>query len=110
MRRNTLMNIETVRITEALRITEAPGLDPITVILQDTAPNQGRIWVECYANAWASWWGAMGTRSVREFIAGCDPGYLASALRWGRMKQESQKADAYVERIAKAVIDALKAA
>ena len=104
------MKIEPTTITEALRITELDGLDPITVIFQDTAPEQGRIWVECYGNAWASWWGSMGTRSVREFVAGCDPGYLSSGLRWGRMKQESQKADAYLGRIAAAIITALKAA
>lgn len=104
------MNIETVTITEALRITDAPGLDPITVIFQDTAPEQGRIWVECYGNAWASWWGSMGARSVREFVASIDPGYLAKNLVWGRMQRTTKKDDAYLGRIATAIINALKAA
>ena len=104
------MKIEAITVTEALRISGLPDLDPITVILQDTDNEQGQIWVECYGNAWASWWGAMGNRTVREFVASSDPGYLASSLMQGRMTRTSETESFYVTRIATAVINALKAA
>jgi hypothetical protein len=104
------MNIESQTITEAIRITDMDGLDPITVVFQDTAPEQGRIWVECYGNAWASWWPAMGSRTVRQFVADVDPDYLARNLVWGRMASQSKKADTYLLRISTAIVNALKAA
>ena len=68
---------------EMLQIVDVPALDPINVIFQDTAPRQGRILVECYGSAWACWWGNMGDRTVRQFVASCDASYLAGSLLQG---------------------------
>lgn len=101
------MKIETTTVTQAIRITEIPGLDPINVIFQDTAPGQGRVFVECYGNAWASWWGSMGDRTVRQFVASSHVGYLMNNLVWGRMAKNTRKDGAYLERICTALIAAL---
>lgn len=73
------MKIETGTVT-MLRITEVPGLDPIRVTLDDIGPSQGRINIECYGEAWASYWGGMGGKTIAEFFASCDNCYLISNL------------------------------
>lgn len=93
----------------ALSVQDAPNLDPINVIFQDTAPGQGRVWVECYGETWSSWWGSMGTRTVREFVASCDPGYLAMNLIRGRSSRGKKADEAYLHRICVALLAALAA-
>lgn len=77
------MKIETGTIT-ILRITEVPRLDPIRVTLDDIGPGQGRINIECYGKARASYWGAMGDRTIAQFFASCDNGYLINNLASGQ--------------------------
>lgn len=76
------MKLETSTIT-MLRITEVPGLDPIRVMLDDIGPSQGRINIECYGKAWASYWGAMGGRTIAQFVASCGNHYLIKNLSPG---------------------------
>lgn len=71
------MKIETGTVT-ILRISEVPRLDPIRVTLDDIGPSQGRINIECYGKAWASYWGGMGGRTIAQFVASCDNSYLIS--------------------------------
>lgn len=73
------MKIEAGTVT-ILRITDVPRLDPIRVTLDDIGPGQGRINIECYGKAWASYWGGMGRRTLAQFVAGCDNSYLISNL------------------------------
>lgn len=68
---------ETIR---RITISEVPGLDPIRVMLQDIAPGQGRINIECYGQSWANYWGGMGKDSLAQFFVGCDEHYLAGKL------------------------------
>ena len=93
---------------ELLQIVDVPALDPITVIFQDTAPRQGRVLVECYGNAWACWWGNMGDRTVREFVASCDASYLTGALTQGRLPRDGMAGrvdvDVYLRRICEAIL------
>ncbi len=105
------MNIETIESSafSAILIKDVDRLDPITVIFQDFNPGVGRIVVECYGESWASWWGAMGERNVREFVARCDDDYLSRNLI--RARRKPVKADEeYIRRISSAIINALKAA
>lgn len=89
----------------ALRISDAPALDPILVLMQDIGPGQGRLIIECYSVAWATYWGGMGDRSVKEFVRSCDSDYIANRM-WPP-KQRRTKADyAYLMHI----VDAVKAA
>jgi hypothetical protein len=87
---------------EVLTIYDADGLDPITVLLQDFGGGNGRVIVECYCQAWAAWWGAMGPVSLRAFLLGCDPGYIVS--RMGAKVREEK----YLTRIVKAMQAALR--
>ncbi|MDR0216123.1 MAG: hypothetical protein LBJ15_19295 [Comamonas sp.] len=73
------MKIETGTVT-MLRITEVPGLDPIRVTLDDIGPGKGRINIECYSKAWASYWGATGKESIAQFVVTCDNHYLIKNL------------------------------
>lgn len=61
-------------------IMQSHRLDPIRVTLDDIEPGRGRITVECYGRAWASYWGAMGDQGIAQFFAGCDNHYLISNL------------------------------
>lgn len=63
-----------------LSLTELDRLDPVTVILEDFKPGHGKIIIECYGEAWASYWGAMGDRGIAEFVRSCDVHYLAKNL------------------------------
>lgn len=48
------MQIKTIFGSVVSYITDAPALDPITVITRDAGPNQGQIIIECYGKAWAT--------------------------------------------------------
>ena len=71
------MKIETTEV-KRLTIKEVPDLDPISVILEDLGPGRGKITVECYGQAWSSFWPAMGNRTIGEFFCRCDDSYIAS--------------------------------
>lgn len=73
------MKVEATKVT-MLRITDVPSLDPIRVTLDDIGPSQGRINIECYGQAWASYWGGMGGKTIAQFFASCDNCYLISNL------------------------------
>jgi hypothetical protein len=93
---------------KAFMLTEVPALDPITVILHDIAPGQGKITVECYGQAWSSYWGAMGTRSVAQFVASCDVTYLVGKMNPITVGRSTGKsAEAYLARILTVVKEAL---
>jgi len=77
------MKVETTQVT-MLHITDVPRLDPIRVTLDDLGPGQGRINIECYGKAWASYWGSMGEETtIAEFFVSCDNGYLINRLSVG---------------------------
>jgi len=77
------MKVETGTVT-ILRITDVPHLDPIRVTLDDIGPGQGRINIECYGKAWASYWGAMGKdTALAQFFSRCDNDYLIGNLAPG---------------------------
>ncbi|MEW6647151.1 MAG: hypothetical protein AB1450_08140 [Pseudomonadota bacterium] len=70
----------TVSTQQKLRIEGADRLDPIEVFLDDIAPRQGRITINCYGQSWTAYWGGMGDRTIAEFILSCDEDYLANKL------------------------------
>lgn len=61
-------------------IMQSHRLDPIRVTLDDIEPGRGRINIECYGRAWASYWGAMGDQGIAKFFASCDNHYLIGNL------------------------------
>ncbi|WP_411850697.1 hypothetical protein ACLB90_17795 [Stenotrophomonas sp. LGBM10] len=87
-----------------IRIPARNNLDPISVFVQDQAAGRGRIVVTCYGNAWQAFWGAMGDRTVMEFVAQCDADYVAGDMISGRQTRMTKAERAYTERIAREVI------
>ncbi|MDD5391165.1 MAG: hypothetical protein PHD37_17650 [Gallionellaceae bacterium] len=98
------MRVEIIDNT-AFTIFEAPKLDPITVVLQDIAPKQGRMIIECYGCAWSAYWGGMGNTNIREFILACNAEYIAGKMERPR---ELKSDKAYLLRIVQAVQHALR--
>ncbi len=92
------------REVESFTIFDAPGLDPVTVTLHDYDIGKGMLTVAVFGQAWCHYWNAMGNRRVREFVATRSPDYLADKLT----TECGESTTAYIERIAKAVIAALK--
>lgn len=87
----------------APKILEIPagiGHDAITAIAFDVAPGKGKLIVQCWGDAWTCFFGAIGDRSLLQFIAEVDEDYLGSKLGANA---------GYAERIAKAVITAVRA-
>lgn len=65
-------------------ISELPGLDPVSVYLEDLEPGRGNLTVRCYDKSWTSYWGAMGKeRPLLEFLLACDTPYLVNSLSRG---------------------------
>lgn len=87
-----------------IRIPARNKLDPISVFVQDQAEGRGRIVVTCYGNAWQGFWGAMGDRTVMEFVAKCDPDYVAGSMLQGRQTRIAKHERDYATRIAAEVI------
>lgn len=81
--RTIIKGLEAFKITGAMRRPGLGELDPITVILQDHGGGRGTLIVTCHASAWTCYWGAMGG-TLREFIAGAFPDYIAGCLIRGR--------------------------
>jgi hypothetical protein len=81
-------------------IHEAPALDPITVILQDLGPRQGRLIIECYGEVWTAFWGGIGERTIRQFLVSCSPPYICGKME----RPKSTKAQiSYLMRVIEAV-------
>jgi len=100
------------RMPHGIRLVEIPrrnGLDPINVFVQDYELGRGRIVVTCYGQAWCGFWGAMGDRTVMQFVAACDADYVAGNMLSGRHEHVKKHERAYVERIATEVIAEFRA-
>ncbi|CAM4171005.1 hypothetical protein CR156_17260 [Stenotrophomonas lactitubi] len=88
---------------------QAVDLDPINVFVQDYELGRGRIVVTCYGQAWCGFWGAMGERTVMQFVAACDADYVAGNMLSGRHEHVKKHERVYVERIAAEVIAEFRA-
>ncbi len=85
------------------RIEDAPGLDPVTVYVENYEPGKGRMVVTCYASAWTAFWGAMGAdTTLEQFVASCSPEYVADNMVWGADTKKSTKG--YADKVAAAVV------
>lgn len=117
MTEELVMQIEPIENIEALRIYEAKAdgllgratIPPITVLLRDFG-GMGQIIVECDGSAWSRWFGAVGSRSLRDHIATLTAESLARELlrktphAWTLWCARTRQ----VEPIAQAVITAMK--
>ena len=94
------MKVEQSSVTK-LFITKSKVLDPITVFLEDFEEGKGAITIVCYGQAWNAYWGAMGGRTIVEFVCAFDEDYIANRLG------ASRRDEAYVLKIVRAVKEAL---
>lgn len=66
--------------TEVQIIPASNGIDPITVFWQDYEPGRGQITLYCYGSAWTSYWGGMGNKTIKQFVADGDTSYVVNKL------------------------------
>jgi hypothetical protein len=92
---------------KAFRIYDAPKLDPISVVMQDLGAGVGRLFIECYGDAWSGYWGATGERNIEQFVLGCSADYIAGKML-GSQHKRSKQSQAYILRIVEAVQTALR--
>jgi hypothetical protein len=93
--------------TVAVHLVEAhtqPWHDPITVFFQDFELGKGRVVFECYGQAWAAYWGAMGEKTVREFVKSTSVDYLEN--KFSPPKQTKSEL-LYLRRLITAIKDSL---
>lgn len=100
------MRVEVESSAVTLRIFDAPGLDPITVVLRDFRSGSGEMIVACYGLAWVGYWGAIGERTLREFLISCHADYIANRI-WIQHERRVKHRYAYLVRIIHAVQAAL---
>jgi hypothetical protein len=101
------MRIEQATV-EAFTIYDANRLDPVLVLLQDLEPGKGRITIECYGEAWSTYFSAMGDKTrIREFLRGVHVDYLANRMRAPHHKDTKVFKD-YLQRIVCVVLEALQ--
>ncbi|QGM07112.1 hypothetical protein [Stenotrophomonas maltophilia] len=108
----TAQVVDLGKVPHGIRLVEIPrrnGLDPINVFVQDYELGRGRIVVTCYGQAWCGFWGAMGDRTVMQFVAACDADYVAGNMLSGRHEHVKKHERTYVERIATEVIAEFRA-
>lgn len=100
-----------VACATTIQISGIPGLDTVTVFLQDFEFGQGRLTVECYGKAWSSYWNAM-EGPLAEFVARCNEHYLVQNLMryraHGMKAAEITREETYLGRIVPVVRDAIK--
>lgn len=66
--------------TETYVITGWDRLDAVTVYVTNYKLGQGKIVIECYDDVWTHYWGAMGDRTLQEFVVGAENDYLLNKL------------------------------
>lgn len=87
----------------------AQGLDPIRVITHDIAPGQGRIIIECFGEAWATYWGGMGDQTLQQFFKDCTTQYLVMNLLPGMISYKPEHRKEKREYLGR-IVEAIKAA
>ncbi len=93
---------------QTLRIPAQPGLDPITVHIDNWGIGRGRATIACYGDAWTCCWNAMGNRTLLQFLTKVDPDYVAGNMLSFRKHTKADRT--YAVKIAAAVIEAAKLA
>lgn len=94
-------------LVRAFSIFDAERLDTILVVLQDCGAGRGRLLIECYGNAWSTFWSAMGARTLKDFLGSCEADYIANSL-WPARQRRTKHEYAYLVRIVESAQAALK--
>ena len=100
------MKVEILRSITKVKITQVKNLDLINVYIDNIKKGSGRILIECYGEVWSYYWGAMGDRTIEQFMIDTDSDYILNKLI-GHNKVTLMERE-YLARIIKAVIKALE--
>ena len=73
------MNVQK-RETATYVLSGLEELDPVTVYVTNYGEGVGKLVVECYGEAWAAAWSAMGEKTLERFVLSCDEDYLLNSL------------------------------
>jgi hypothetical protein len=87
----------------AFEIPEQDALDSICVYFTDYELGKGHITITCFGNAWTSYFGAMGEKTIREFVSEAGWDYLVNKLGSSQVLKQNKHAESYLTRIVKAV-------
>lgn len=109
------MKIETKQVTRLLisdLMREPFKLDPVTVYLEDLGlqedtdriSRRGKIIIECYGKLWSAYWGAMGDRTLSQFVCGESDQYLIGCLA-PQLHESKFSGSALAQMARKAVLD-----
>jgi hypothetical protein len=88
---------------ECLVIPERDGLDTITVFWQNFELGKGRVVIECWGCAWASYFGGMGNKTIQQFFSMASNGYLVNKLGFTQWLKRSKRHEAYLGTIIGAI-------
>jgi hypothetical protein len=83
-----------------IEISNVPTLDPIDVYFKDCESGKGHITITCYGLAWTSYFGAMGNRTIRQFVSDASVDYLTNKMSMPKSKKRDV---VYLARIISAV-------
>lgn len=61
-------------------ITGVEGLDAVHFCMEDFGIGQGSITIDCFGQAWAMYWPAMGNYTIAEFLVKASTDYIARKL------------------------------
>lgn len=86
-------------------VPASPTLDTINVFFQDFEIGRGRVVVECYGLAWASYFGAMGEYTIRPFVLKAGTDYLVNKLSRPKQTKAEEK---HLRRVVDAMKESLK--
>lgn len=92
---------------EAWTITYAPTLDRTHVFWLDVEPGKGYVTIICYGQAWTAYFNAMGDKTIKQFFAGCDTGYMVTKMGITPYLKQTKAHHAYLGRIIDAVKDSI---
>jgi len=87
-----------------LLISEVKSLDDITVYLENYTVGRGKITIEICGDSYSSFWGAMGGRTIEQFVLDCDNHYLSKNLV-SLSALSSPNYDGFVKNVRKQLIE-----
>lgn len=67
-------------LTDTYVLHGLKDLDPVTVFVTNYELGKGKLVIECFGDAWANYWGAMGDRTLQEFVLKAENDYLLRKL------------------------------
>jgi hypothetical protein len=97
---------EQIGTLEVTYVPQSPELDPITVFWQNFELGKGIVTLTCYGDAWTAWFGAMGNRTIQQFVDSAGVDYLVNKLSPNHVRlnqTQTKRQDQYLARIVKAL-------